>query len=221
MDRSAWIKERRRISQERMDRVWAPVYDEQWGEISPLHRQFLKRLLQVCPPHSRILDAACGTGKYWSEILSSGHTVFGIDQSQGMLDRARARHPDVPVEQIGLQEMAYSEAFDSAVCIDAMESVFPEDWPLVLNNLHRAIKPGGYLYFTVEILSEQEIADAYAAGRAAGLPLEYGEWAPEGRYHFYPAVDQVKEWLQQAGFQLVSEMTADDYRHFLVKTRPV
>jgi SAM-dependent methyltransferase len=97
-------------------------------------------------------------------ILASGRTVFGIDQSQGMLARAKEKFPDVPIEKVGLQEMHYREAFDGASCMDAMEMVFPEDWLLVLNNFYGAIKPTGYLYFTVEIAGEKDIENAFAAG---------------------------------------------------------
>jgi hypothetical protein len=31
------------------------------------------------------------------------------------------------------------------MCVDAMENVFPEDWPQVLANLRRALRPGGHL----------------------------------------------------------------------------
>jgi hypothetical protein len=30
-----------------------------------------------------------------------------------------------------------------------MENVPPEQWPLVLANLHRAVRPGGVMYLTV------------------------------------------------------------------------
>jgi hypothetical protein len=42
--------------------------------------------------------------------------------------------------------------------MDAMEYIFPEDWPLVLQNSHRAIKAEGYFYMTVEIADSKEIA---------------------------------------------------------------
>jgi SAM-dependent methyltransferase len=156
MDRPAWLKQQRRLAQERYDSLFAPTYDEHWGTISPTHERVFSRFLGARPPHALILDAACGTGKYWPMILASGRTVFGIDQSQEMLGRAYAKFPDVPMEQVGLQEMCYREAFDGASCMDAMEFVFPEDWLLVLGNFHRAVKPTGYLYFTVEIAPEKD-----------------------------------------------------------------
>jgi ubiquinone/menaquinone biosynthesis C-methylase UbiE len=113
--------------------------------------------------------------------------VFGIDQSQGMLARAHEKFPDVSLEKVGLQEMRYLNVFDGALCIDTLEMVPPEDWPNVLNNFHRALKSQGYLYFTVEIATEEDVANAYAEGRQAGLPMVYGEVALEGGYHYAAA----------------------------------
>jgi SAM-dependent methyltransferase len=227
VDRSAWLKERRRLAEEQEDTLYAPIYDENWGAIAPTHRQFVNRFLGLCPPHGLILDAACGTGKYWPLLLASGRTVFGIDQSQGMLARARTKFPAVPSEKVGLQEMRYREAFDGAVCLDALEMVCPEDWPLVLGNLYRAIKPTGYVYFTVEIAAEQDIEHAFAEGQRLGLPVVYGEsvqesgyhaeWAQEGFYHYYPRVEQVKAWVLRAQFHLIEDAVGDEYRHFLVQ----
>jgi len=220
MDRILWLKDRRRSLEERYDTNFAPVYDEQWGaEISPTHERFFKRFLSLCPPYALILDAACGTGKNWDLIFSSGRRVFGIDQSRGMLNQARAKYPDVPIEKVGLQELYYEEAFDCASCMDAMEFVFPEDWLVVLENLRRAIKPAGYLYFTVEIADPEEIRRAFEAGQQMGLPVMYGEWAHEGGYHYYPVIEQVREWLRLAKFQLVQEAVGDEYHHFLVQKR--
>jgi len=70
--------------------------------------------------------------------------------------------------------MTYHEAFDGAVCMDAMEMVYPEDWQLVLMNCSRALRPAGYLYFTVELLAEQELENAFAAGKQAGYPMYMG-----------------------------------------------
>jgi SAM-dependent methyltransferase len=131
-DRAGWIAERRRINESRMDSLFAPDYDAHWGHINPAHRIMIMRFLDLCPPGPRVLDAACGTGKYWPLLLARGATVIGVDQSGGMLRRARAKYPDIPVTKIGLQEIAFTSEFDGAICVDAMENVFPEHWPVVL-----------------------------------------------------------------------------------------
>src|SRR5215217_6460794 len=96
------------------------------------------------------LDAACGTGKYFAMVQDAGRRVVGTDQSTGMLGRARARFPAVPLERVGLQELDFAAEFDAVMCVDAMENVPPEDWPKVVGNLARALRPGGQLYLTVE-----------------------------------------------------------------------
>src|SRR5690242_96399 len=105
MDRSTWLKEKQRLSLERMDNQWSPIYDENWGTIDATHQQMFNRFLEACEEHSQILDAACGTGKFWPMLLAGGHTVFGIDQSQGMLNQAQAKFPDVPTAKVSLLEM--------------------------------------------------------------------------------------------------------------------
>lgn len=226
MDRSNWLKEIRQIS-EQQETLLAPVYDEHWGDVSPLHQQCYERFLSLCPPGSRLLDAACGTGKYWSLILASGRTVFGIDQSQGALLRAHEKFPNVTSQKLGLQEMSFNETFSGASCMDALELVCPEDWPLVMRNLSQAITANSYLYFTVELTDEREIQAAFAEGQQMNLPVIYGEaewlqeggyhWSQGGYYHYYPRMEQVREWVRLAGFRLAEERNDAEYHHFLVQ----
>ena len=76
MDRTTWLKEKRRLAEERMDTLFAPIYDEHWGgTIDATHRSFVERFLEGCSPAGLILDAACGTGKYWPIVLASGRSI--------------------------------------------------------------------------------------------------------------------------------------------------
>src|SRR5262245_18300136 len=107
------------------------------------------------------------------------------------------------------------------------EVVAPEYWPLALRNLSRTLKPAGYVYFTLEITAEEDLAQAFADGQRAGLPVVYGEWAQDSGYHadwaqdwfyhYYPTIAQVKAWMQQAGFQLHAETVGEEYHHFLAQ----
>jgi 2-polyprenyl-3-methyl-5-hydroxy-6-metoxy-1,4-benzoquinol methylase len=217
MERSTWLKEKRRTTEARYDTLHASTYDEHWGYINPSHRTFLQRFLALCPPGCTILDAACGTGKYWPLILESGRSVVGIDQSQQMLLQASSKFPNVHTEKHGLQEIDDSEAFDGIICMDAMECVAPEDWPLILNNFHRALKTNGHLYFTVELIAVEELDHAYNEARKQGLPVVHGEYAHKAGYHYYPELEQVRAWLGQALFSIIEEGEGDDYHHFIVR----
>jgi SAM-dependent methyltransferase len=220
MDRQAWLRERRQTAEERHDTIHAFTYDDQFGEIGETHRRFVADLLERCPPGGIVLDAACGTGKYFALVLDSGRRVVGTDQSTGMLARARARFPSVPLERVGLQELAFEAEFDAAMCIDAMEHVPPDDWPRVVGNLRRALRPGGHLYLTVEEVEDRELEAAFADATARGLPVVRGELAREG-YHYYPSRGQVAGWLDQAGLEVVAQEDSpgDGYGYLHLLTR--
>ena len=218
-DRQSWLKERRRLAEVRYDAVFSRDYDEKYGDISPTHRRFVQKLLSLTHPGARILDAACGTGKYWGMILEAGRRIVGIDQSSEMLRKAALKYPGVPSQKMGLQEMKYVSEFPAAMCVDAMENVSPEDWPLVLANLASALKSGGYLYLTVEVIAHDELEDAYKKSRQMGLPVVFGEYAHHGGYHYYPEKRRVEEWLSGADFEIVERELGDGYLHYLVKKK--
>ena len=225
MNRSDWLRLKRHSAEERYDRLWAPIYDENWGaDIDPIHAGLVTHLANTCPQDGLILDAACGTGKYWPILLASGRAFCGIDQSQGMLDRAHAKFPQVRVTKLGLQEMGYHDAVDVVICIDALEMVFPEDWPMVLANFHRALKGDGQLYFTVEIAEQDTIEQDYQAAVDAGLPVVYNETVfataegeEDGGYHYFPSMEQVRKWISVTNFTIKEEAETYDYHHFWVK----
>jgi SAM-dependent methyltransferase len=219
MNRSDWLKQVRREIEENYTTVWAPFYGEKWGLYeNTVHREFVQKLVGFLPDHAAVLDAACGAGRYFPIMLEAGCHVLGIDQSRGMVARAKFLHPNVQVEIVGLQEMDFREIFDGAICVDAMENVFPEDWLPVLHNFHRALKSKGYLYFTLEVAPENEVKQGFERDQKAGLPVVYGEMEDEGVYHYYPPIPQVKEWLRETGFDLLDEKWDGIwYHHILVR----
>ena len=89
-DRRSFITERRRGAVHRWDVLHSPHYDVNWGAISPSHAAFVTRLIALIRPGGDVLDAACGTGKYWPALLAAGLRVTGADQSAGMLAQAGA-----------------------------------------------------------------------------------------------------------------------------------
>ncbi len=221
MDRIRWLREMQRDCEEKYDN-YASLYWEKYGLYSNItHQQFLQEFLSHLPSNSTILDAACGAGRYEPMLLEKGHSIIGIDQSQGMLARAKDKFPNVQYEKISLQAIAYQDIFDGVICMDAMENVCPEDWPLVLNNFYRALKPRGYLYFTAETLEnadENEIKQAFERAHQAGLPIVYGEFPDEEVYHYHPTNQEVKELAQQAGFEILREANGEIwYFHILLR----
>ena len=221
MDRQAWLDQRRAAVLASYDQD-AAIYDDQ---VYPATAQqaWVARLLRACPPAAKILDAPCGTGRYFPLVAAAGHRVGGADQSAGMLAQARARGTAIALDQVRLQDLPYDGEFDAIMTIDAMEHIPPEDWPLVLANLHRAARPGGLVYLTVEEVAEPVIEDAFATLTRRGFPAIRGEVIDGnvGGYHYYPGPAQVTAWFQAAPLHILDEGFQQEdgwgYRHFLLQ----
>jgi SAM-dependent methyltransferase len=205
IDRTTWLAERREAVRAEYD-LDAAGYDASPYPTTS-HRAFVDRLLATCPPNGIVLDAPCGTGGYFEQVRHAGRRVVGIDQSAGMLEQARSKGIAERLVHIGLQELTFAAEFDGSMTIDAMENVPPEDWPTVLANLHRAVRPGGHLYLTVEEVSDSDIDAGFAHGQERGWPLVRGELieGDTAGYHYYPGRARISAWLTAEGLEIVEE----------------
>ena len=209
-DREAWVRNLRRVNEQQEDARVAD-YDTNWGEIEDTHRAFVEGFLSMLPTNGRVLDAACGTGKYFPMVLASGRSLLGVDHAGAYLANARAKFPHVLTEKHDLQDLPYRDEFDGVMCVDAMEFVPPEDWPGILERFRRVLAPGGWLYLTVELAPEDRVRAVNEEARRFGLPVVEGEWAgeflqpPDDYYHYYPSMQQVRTWVVDAGFVIEEE----------------
>jgi len=140
-----------------------------------------------------------------------------------MLAEAQRRGIAIDLQHVGLQELSFVDRFDAVMTIDAMENIAPEDWPLVLANLHRALRPGGHLYLTVEEHHDADFSALHQALVARGLPAVPGEVidGDVAGYHYCPSREQVIEWIAAARLSLIDEAYHQEdgwgYRHLLLR----
>lgn len=238
MERADWLKQMR----DKVEKLYDLYSSRYWTELglypNETHLEYLQKFLERIPPHSTVLSAGCGAGRYDGILLEAGHSVVGIDQSAGMLARAREHFPQARYEKIGLQEMDFQNEFDGAICIDALEHVFPEEWPGIVRGFWEALKPDGVLYFTVD-LGGDHVEGAYERAKALGLPVVFGEVVDQveeayeraitsggkaeaedvGVYHYHPSLEQVRTWVSQEGLALEEEGTGNWYEHFVVRKK--
>lgn len=216
MNRLEFIRYKRDMAEKRYDEIFSENYDADWGNVETTHNENVLYLMRLLENGASILDAACGTGKYFSLIGSMGYRIFGIDQSLKMLQQAKKKLPSAEIKKMGLQELDFENKFSGIMCVDAMENVFPEEWSIVLSNFHRALKKGGYLYFTVETEDDSKISKAYEEALKKEYPIVYGEVAIEG-YHYYPNEVQVESCIETSRFITKLKNVSEGYIHYIVQ----
>ena len=143
-------------------RIWdanATWWDDQIGDGNAFQEVLIEpateRLLQV-RPGDRILDVACGAGRFARCLARVGARVVGIDYSVKFIERARQRSGVEGVEvdyhimdacdQEALLSLGACE-FDRAVCTMALMDMPCVD-PLMLS-LSKLLKPEGCFVFSV------------------------------------------------------------------------
>lgn len=135
-----------------------------------------------------------------------------------MLARAKEHFPQAHDPKMDLQEMDFHEAFDGAICMDAREHICPEDWPGIMKRFGEALKPGGLPVVFGELADE--VKASYDRVKALDSQEVQGELADVAVYHYYPSIEQVKEWIEQAGLVIEEKGIGNRYDHYVVRREP-
>lgn len=100
------------------------------------------------------LDICCGTGAAMGHLRPlCRDRVVGLDFSPGMLEVGRRLANDAPGEAAiefvrgDALTMPFAAAFDVAVCFGAFGHVLPRDEPRFVDQVQRALRPGGRFVF--------------------------------------------------------------------------
>ncbi|HAD13444.1 MAG TPA: class I SAM-dependent methyltransferase [Saprospirales bacterium] len=99
----------------------------------------------------KILDAACGPGKYAEILIEKGATVTGFDISPNMVQKARERNrlsEEFFVHDLTTPFTMFPDgSFDIVLCALALEYV--EDWTNTIREFNRVLVPGGLLIISI------------------------------------------------------------------------
>jgi trans-aconitate 2-methyltransferase len=140
----------------------------------------------------RVLDAGCGTGRV-TEILAQqvpGGTVVGVDGSEAMVQRTRARGFEAFTAD--LADLVVDEPFDAVLSTATFHWI--PDHERLFARLHAALRPGGRL--SAQCGGHGNVANVQAAIDAVDHPALRG-W--DGPWNFATPDDTTRR-LQQAGY---------------------
>jgi demethylmenaquinone methyltransferase / 2-methoxy-6-polyprenyl-1,4-benzoquinol methylase len=193
------------------DRI-APVYDAMNRVMTAgLDRRWRAATVeQVVRTGDRVLDACCGTGDLAVAALRGGaRDVVGLDFSESMLERARAKAPAVEWVRGDILALPFEdESFDAATVGFGIRNV--EDVEGALRELRRVLRLGGRLGILEITAPRGALAPFYRVWLDRIVPL-LGRLLPGGSaYTYLPASvrrfstpEALAEALAGAGFDEV------------------
>jgi ubiquinone/menaquinone biosynthesis C-methylase UbiE len=121
-------------------------------EDHPYHRLLNKPALLSLMPALKglhVLDAGCGTGWFTEYFFSEDATVMGLDISEQMVERTKARVPTATVIQANLAEPLKLGESSFDLILSSLTLQYLESWTLTFNEFNRILKTNGNFIFSV------------------------------------------------------------------------
>ena len=188
---------------------WSVTYDTEGNpQILLEHDDVLALVNPRCG--ESILDAACGSGKYTVEFHNAGADVIGVDNSQGMLDRARHKYPQLTLQFADLSKNLHfgDFSFDKVNCAQALKHL--PNLCASFIEIARVMESGGAFIFSVT--HPDMIWDDYEINDKIHVDLRAEADMYQHRFCDY------FEALEKAGFtldRLVQIPVLDKIKHLL------
>lgn len=125
----------------------APRYDREYGLDGATTRARMRRVLELLPPRTRLLDLGVGTGRELSSLQDAGHTVIGLDQSETMLTicARRARPIELVRGDLWAPLPFEDDSFDAVVALHGTLAHPPDEAALgrLAREVARVVRAGG------------------------------------------------------------------------------
>lgn len=188
---------------------------------------------------SPVLDLGCGAGRVALSLCRAGHTVTGIDISEGILrigkDSARnGKISGISLAQMSLNQLGFSSgAFSTAICMFNTIGVSENLAGLrnLLNQLDRLCSSGGLFIFTSIDVTKRRDYETYfikkmSEGRDMGqirMRIRFGKITGDWFDWLYVLPDDLTRIAPETGWEILDTIydTADpqSYAAVLRKTR--
>ena len=186
------------------------AYDRHMLEEVEGCREGYERMAALLPDGiSDLLDLGCGTGLELGPIFRRfpALRVTGIDLTQAMLDRLRAKFPGKALRLVcgSYLDVPFGECdFDAAVSFQTLHHLHPKAKIGLYRRLHRALRDGGVYLECDYMVTEQAEEDFYFAENAR---LRRQANLPDGVFAHYDTpctLDHQRAMLEEAGFSAVA-----------------
>lgn len=120
-------------------------------------------LLQKYFSQGPTADIGCGAGRDTSWLNKHGYPAIGYDASNGLLNEARQRYPDLTFASAtlpGLNELG-TQQYQNVLCETVIMHLEPQDIPAATKRLLDILKIGGVLYLSWRVTQDTTQRDKH------------------------------------------------------------
>lgn len=186
--------------------AWADTYDDPGNALIDVEERTFRPILSALPPGDAV-DVACGTGRLASMLCDLGHSVQGVDPSEAMIARARAKRLPVTFHLGRLDALPIaSDSADLATCALALTHV--TDLGPAVAELARIVRPSGRIVLSdvhpIAVATGAQAMFRHSDG-SRGVTINYQHWVADYIRVFVDAglvIERCEEPLVDEGFKL-------------------
>lgn len=179
------------------DQYATRIYDELRHK--PLDRELLDRLVARAGSLGPICDLGCGPGQIARYLREQGAEVCGVDLSPAMVATARRLSPEIAFAQGDMLALSAPDAaWGGIAAFYSLVNTPRLDLPQAISEMHRTLRPGGWLLTAFHIGDETVHLDEWW-GQAVALDF------------FSFRTHEIANLLTTAGLELVESIEREPY----------
>ena len=176
-----------------------------WDELEkkPFDQMILNWFAAQIPQGETVLEIGAGPGEVSGYLAHLGTKSLGTDISERMIENARKYFPQVQFEVQDFFRLSYEDdTFFEVVGFYAIVNLMPEEVRLVLAEVKRVLKRNGIFLFSFHIYEGEEKTEVGNFLSRDANELTF----------YYFKVDDVKEMVENAGYQIVDILIRYPYK---------
>jgi SAM-dependent methyltransferase len=116
-----------------------------------LVKRVTKKYLQ--PKDGPVLEGGCGVGQFVYCLSEAGYESIGIDSAKETVAKVKRAHPTLNVTVMDVRKLEFPDDYFAGYWSLGLIEHFYEGYEDVLSEMYRVLRPGGYVFVTVPVMS--------------------------------------------------------------------
>lgn len=154
------------------------------------------------PKGAKVLEGGCGMGQNVYSLQKAGFDVYGIDYASETVKQINAADNTLKVSEGDVRKLDFEDSFFDGYWSLGVIEHFIDGYENIIAEMHRVVKPGGYIFLTVPSMS---VLRNIKAKRGNYPEITDYTSVKDDFYQFALNPTNVIKDFKNIGFQLISK----------------